>query len=893
MPGDREKDIFFAALGLDLAARPAFLDQQCADDDAMRARLRALLAAHEQAAEFLGAPTIDSAPIPPAPADLELTLGASIGPYTLESVLGVGGFGRVYLARQREPVSRGVALKVLKAGMDSHAIVARFEAERQALAVMDHPSVARVFDAGETAAGRPYFVMEQVRGEPITEFCARKNLSIRQRLELFEQVCLAVQHAHHKGIIHRDLKPSNVLVTIIDDQPVPKVIDFGIAKAIGAQAAGATMVTMEGHLIGTPAYMSPEQVVGAAIMDTRSDIYTLGVLLYEVLTGLLPFDAVRLGQTPLGGLAKIICEETPPKPSTRLLRAEEPAEGAKLRQRGARLKGDLDWIVMKALEKEPGRRYQTAQALAADIRRHLGDEAVEAGPPSGVYRLRKFATRHRGELLAAGLVFTALVAGLVSSLVFAARVEAQARLTATQLEKSEAFAGFASGMLSGLDAGIARGEDTTLLKQMLVNAQDGLEREPPASAEAEAEMHELLGTAYYKIADFGSAEGQFTEALEHALAVGEPDDPLALRIRHALGQVYVESTQFEKGRQELAAVHAARTEALGPDDPLTIAALFDLAAIDRLSGEYGRARDTFEQVVARREAVLGDRHADTMSARNSLATVLDELGEHDRAAGLFRRVIDFQVEELGPDHPHTLATQNNYADTLLALGRRAEAVALLTSVLETKRRVLEPDHPSLIVACNNLASLERELGNTEKAEALLTEAADMAQRSLGPRDMRTLILTSNLAGLMLKTDRALEARERLVPALPVCEEVLGPEHPLALAMLSHLAGIDLALGEHSRAVETARTLVDRADNALPPEHADRANHRRLLGEALLDAGDPAAAEAILLEAFEMHERGMVKAPTDRTQTAALLARACESLDHREDAARWSELAGGP
>jgi serine/threonine protein kinase/tetratricopeptide (TPR) repeat protein len=896
MPSDREKEIFYAALDLDAASRAAFLDTECEGDEAMRQRIDALQAAHEQAEEFMGAPTIDSHPAEASPAEAELQLGGTIGPYELESTLGEGGFGRVYLARQRQPVARTVALKVLKAGMDSRAIVTRFEAERQALAVMDHPNVARVFDGGQTPSGRPYFVMEYVRGEPITTFCARKKLPIRQRLEIFEQVCLAVQHAHHKGIIHRDLKPTNVLVTTVDDQPAPKVIDFGIAKAIGPQNADATMMTLEGHIIGTPAYMSPEQLAGTTVMDTRSDVYTLGVLLYEVLTGLLPFDATRLENTPLASLAQIICEETPPKPSTRILRAGE--EGgtesvAHARQLAARLRSDLDWIIMKALEKEPGRRYQTAFAMASDIRRYLRDEAVEACPPSSVYRLRKFAQRHRGELAAAGLVLVALVGGLVSSLVFAARVDEQRHLTARELEKSQAFAGFSSDMLSGLDPAVARGEDTTLLRQMLADAEDRLTNNPPDSAEVEAEMHELLGTAFYKIADFPKAEEQFTEALDDAVdALGE-EHATTLRIRHALGQIYLETTRLDDARRALTQVLEVRTRTLGPDDPLTINAIFDLAVLDRIGGKYETARDTFEGIVEHRSAVLGDRHADTMSARNSLATVLEELGEFERSAELFYEIIEYQRQALGPDHPHTLATQNNLSDTLSSLGRNDEAAVILADVLETKRRVLGPDHPSLIIALNNLASTYKELGRTGEAESFMTEALEIADRTLGPRDMRTLILTNNLAGLMLKTDRPGEARVLLAPAVPICGEVLGAEHPLVLAMLSYLTGIDLGLGEPARAAVTAADLVARADRGLRPDHPDRAKHRRLWGETLLEAGDAAGAEVVLLEAYEMHERGMVRGPADPAKAAALLARACEALGREDDARRWRDLAALP
>ena len=888
MKAELEKDIFLAAIELDESERQAFLKSRCSDA-AMIDRVNALLASHEQAAEFMSSPTVSTAPSQSADEDRTsaIGLGESIGPYLLDAHLGEGGFGRVYLARQQEPVVREVALKVLKADVDSESIVARFEAERQALAVMDHPNVARVFDGGETTSGKPYFVMEYVRGKPITKYCDRKSLSLRERLALFEQVCLAVQHAHHKGIIHRDLKPSNVLVTEVDGQPVPKVIDFGIAKAIGAQTRGSAMVTMEGHLVGTPAYMSPEQAIGTTVMDTRSDVYTLGVLLYEVLTGLLPFDPSRLEKTPLNAVVKIICDETPAKPSTRV--AQSPDMPTR-RGRAAQLRGDLDWIVMRAMEKDPARRYQTASGLGDDIRRFLRDEAVEAGPPSGMYRVRKFALRHRGELLAAGLIVVALVAGLVTSLVFAARAEEQTRLTAAELEKSEAFADFAGGMLSGLDPAIARGEDTTILRQMLADAAERLETEPPASKAAAAEMHELLGTASYLIADFGGAEAHFADALAHAEEVGAIDDELGLRLRHRLGQVLIESSQFDDGRRELERVYDARMLSLGKDDPETIHAHFDIGVLHRLTGDHERARTVFKDVLARRVVVLGKDHVDTMSARNSLATTLDSLGEHELAATHFREVIPHQIDRLGPEHPHTLATRNNYADTLENLGQLDESAALLEELLETKRRVLEPDHPSLIVALNNLATVQRELGDTDRAEILLGEAVDIAMRTLGPRDRRTLILTNNHAGLMHRTGRSDEAIERLVPAIVTCEEVLGPEHPLTLAMISYRASAEIAVGRPGDAVRSAELLVTRDDNSLAADDPKRAIHRRLWGEALLAAGSLAQAEEILLEANAMHEQGMVRDPEDVSKTAALLAAVCEAAGKHNDAESWRRIA---
>src|SRR5215468_9404244 len=411
------RDLFLAALERPPAQRPTYLEAACAGDPALRGRLEALLRAHAQPGAFLSEdqpPTADATGPPASDA-----AGAVIaGRYTLLQRIGEGGMGEVWLARQQEPVKRQVALKLIKAGMDSKAVLARFEVERQALALMDHPNIARVLDGGLTPTGQPFFVMELVNGLPLTRFCDEAKLTPKDRLELFVPVCQAVQHAHQKGIVHRDLKPANILVTIIDGEPVPKVIDFGVAKATAGKLTDESMSTQFGAVVGTLEYMSPEQAGFSGVdIDTRADIYSLGVILYELLTGLRPIDAKRLQAAALTELIRIIREEEPLKPSTRLSTDESSASMAALRQIEPRrlmslLRGELDWIVMKCLEKQRDRRYETANGLAKDIQRYLEDEPVEARPPSAGYRLHKFVRRHRGKVIAASLVLLALLAGM-------------------------------------------------------------------------------------------------------------------------------------------------------------------------------------------------------------------------------------------------------------------------------------------------------------------------------------------------------------------------------------------------------------------------------------------------------------------------------------------------
>jgi serine/threonine protein kinase len=438
---EREVTVFNAARGLPVGKRAAYLDETCADDAPLRQRVEELLQAHEQAAGFMDRP---AAPDIQRTLTLSVSLaekvGDRIGHYKLLQQIGEGGCGVVYMAEQEQPVKRRVALKILKLGMDTKQVIARFEAERQALAVMDHPNIAKVLDAGATDTGRPYFVMELVRGIKITDYCDQNNLAIRERLDLFVQVCRAIQHAHQKGIIHRDIKPSNILVTVNDGVPVPKVIDFGIAKATQGRLTDQTLFTAFEQFIGTPAYMSPEQAVMTSLdIDTRSDIYSLGVLLYELLTGQTPFDQQELLKIGFDEMRRTIREREPQRPSTRLstMTAEALTPMAKQRHTEAPklihlVRGDLDWIVMKALEKDRNRRYETANGFARDIERYLADEPVSARPPSRLYEFQKTVRRHKFGFGATAALITVLVAGVVVSTLEAIRArraeQEQARL---------------------------------------------------------------------------------------------------------------------------------------------------------------------------------------------------------------------------------------------------------------------------------------------------------------------------------------------------------------------------------------------------------------------------------------------------------------------------------
>ena len=456
------KELFLAVLAVPPPERPAWLEKSCGQDAELRRRVELMLAAHDTPQSLLD--RLAPAAVPPEAATADLACpeseqpGTVIGPYKLLQPIGEGGMGTVYMAEQTAPVHRLVALKVIKAGMDSRQVLARFGAERQALALMDHPNIAKVLDADTTDDGRPYFVMELVKGVPITRFCDEHRLSTRERLELAIPVCQAVQHAHQKGVIHRDLKPSNILVALYDEKPVPKIIDFGVAKATGHLLTDQTLYTEFGAVVGTLEYMSPEQAqLNQLDIDTRSDVYSLGVLLYELLTGSTPLTHKRLKEAAFLEVLRVIREEESPRPSMRLSTTEELPSIAACRNTEAQrlsglMRGELDWIVMKALEKDRNRRYQTASELARDVEHYLRDEQVLACPPSAWYRLGKFVRRNRSAVLAASLVLLSLVAGTALSLWQAIRAtaaltaEAQAlrdlgleqQATGRALERSEA-----------------------------------------------------------------------------------------------------------------------------------------------------------------------------------------------------------------------------------------------------------------------------------------------------------------------------------------------------------------------------------------------------------------------------------------------------------------------
>ena len=605
---ERAEIIFFQALKKAPEEREILLAEECGADTRLRAEVEGLLRDHEDAGSFLSGEG-------PGSAELEAEFGRlkpeqsgeQIGPYKLLEQIGEGGCGAVFMAEQEEPVRRRVALKVIKLGMDTRQVIARFEAERQALALMDHPNIARVLDAGATGTGRPYFVMELVRGIRITDYCDQNTLPTEKRLALFTQVCQAIQHAHQKGIIHRDIKPSNILVTLHDGVPVPKVIDFGIAKATtGQRLTDKTSFTAFEQFIGTPAYMSPEQAEMSGLdIDTRSDIYALGVLLYELLTGQTPFDAKELLASGLDAMRRTIREQEPPRPSTRLstMLAADRTTVARHHQSEAvklthSISGDLDCIVMKALEKDRTRRYETASGLALDIQQHLNDEPVTARPPSSLYRFQKLIRRHKLAVAAASAVLAALIIGLgVSTWMFLGEKEARERAVAaeqeqsrlrqvtevqerkatTEANKSSQVANFLKDMLSGVGPSVALGRDTTMLREILDKTAERVGQDLKDQPEVEAELLEIIGKVYFQLGQYGKSAEVHGEALAiRRILFGNEGREIAVSLREVGFALFRQGKVAEAETTQRESL-AMLTKLLGNEDGDVGSALNNLA----------------------------------------------------------------------------------------------------------------------------------------------------------------------------------------------------------------------------------------------------------------------------------------------------------------------------
>jgi len=781
-----ERAVFVAALEIKPAAeRVAYLRQACRDDAALLRRVEALLEAHEKIGDFLEPPSLDP-DIVREITPLTEEVGSIIGPYRLLELIGEGGFGAVYMAEQIEPVRRRVALKIIKLGMDTRRVIARFEAERQALAMMDHPNIARVLDAGATESGRPYFVMELVSGVSITDYCDRNELSVRRRLGLFVQVCDAVEHAHQKGIIHRDIKPSNVMVTLTDGAPVPKVIDFGIAKATERRLTDETSFTGGAHMIGTPAYMSPEQIkVGNPDIDTRTDIYSLGVLLYELLTGTTPFDTEQLRRAGYAEIQRIICEEEPALPSARLsATTKEPATVA--RQRGTSvdglrrlIQGDLDWIVMKSLDKERVRRYTTASELAADIERHLRTEPVLAGPPSTVYRVKKFVRRRLALVTTAAAIIAAVVGGLIFS--FAMFIQTDRALEREVVARGElqTVSDFLTNdLLASVYPEKAGGQEVTV-RYILDAASANLDNSFEKSPLSEAAIRQALGSTYQKMGDYRAAESHLQRALEIRREQLGPDNPATLASLDGLGWLWWCAGRSEKAEPLLTEAFEARKRVLGPEHRETLESLTHLAWLDTRSASSAGETDLAEKAYQTGQRVLGQDDPITLGAAACLAMKCVARFRHSEAEAITPQAYELSRKVLGAEHETTLVLMNTLTWLHERQQRFDEGVEIGEQAYETALRVLGRTHMVTLHAMANLGALYTKQGRYEQADTILTQAFDLATRHLGQSHLITLCCGLKLSILYRAQSRHDEHDPLLMGLLETARRTYGERSVLA------------------------------------------------------------------------------------------------------------------
>jgi len=755
--------------------------------------------------------------------------GDRIGRYKLLRVLGEGGMGMVYLAEQEGQIRRKVALKVIKPGMDSKRVIARFETERQALALLDHPGIAQVYDAGTTQTGRPYFIMEHVRGLPITDYCDRHKLTVEQRLRLFQQVCLAIHHAHQKGIIHRDIKPSNILVSAENDQPIPKIIDFGVAKAISQPLTERTLFTEDSHLLGTPEYMSPEQAdMSNEDIDTRSDIYSLGVLLYVLLAGILPYDSKTFRQGGVEHIRRIIRETDPKTPSTRLAKLGEEAtklaENRRLEIHALtrHLKKELEWIPLKAMRKDRAERYRSASELADDIENYLNGEPLMAGPPGTGYKLKKFVRRNRVLVGGIAAVLVVLVAGVVISTIFAIRSErarADAQLIADFLQKD----------VLGVADGAKVGEATVsfMLDAASKKLQDRFKDKPLI----EASIYRTLAETYRNLGEYEKAEEHFLHATqiyrqhlgpEHSDTLGaegtltyvyekqgrfQDMERLCTRIlaieqrrgrvpgqiltRNGLGAAYLYLGKYEEAARVLeVALELEEAWHEKGDKSLMISPFVkgNLARVYTAQGRYTEAERLFEKTKFRAEY-----------AWYGLASLYREQGRYSEAETVFKKCLEELRQLRGDEHFHTVWCMDCLAQLYIDQDRYEEAETLLDKALPIARRRMRPNHPVTLDLVNARAVLHTKQKQYDQAEKLFKEALDGRQRELGDDHPETLETINDLGILHRQHQHYEKAKDFISKALEDRKIKLGPDHPHTLQTKHELAVLYQVQGDFEKA----------------------------------------------------------------------------------------------
>ena len=846
------------------------------------------------------------------------TLGA-IGRYRLLAKLGEGGMGQVWLAEQSAPVKRQVALKVIKAGRYDSAALQRFDLERQALAIMDHPAIAKVFDADSTPEGQPYFVMEYVPGLPITTYCDQKRLTTSERLMLFVKVCEGVQHAHQKAIMHRDLKPSNVMVVEVDGNPQPRIIDFGIAKAVTPQSPDETHVTRIGGMVGTPGYMSPEQNdPTVADVDTRTDVYSLGVILYELLTGSLPFDPAQWRKKPIDEVLRQLREDDPPSPSTKIGSSQETKAAAERRQTEPKqlvstLRGDLDWIALKALEKDRARRYGTPSELAADIVRYLKNEPVVARPASTAYRLQKYVRRHRVAVTAAAILVLLLVAFGVTELI-------QVRRITRERDRANRVSDFMVGMFKVSDPNEARG-NTVTAREILDKASDDIRNGLATQPEVQSSLMYTMASTYVNLGLFSRAHGLAETALEIRKRLFGAENEKTLESMNQVGWILdreghdadaekltreaFETERRVLGQENLVTLEAMdnlaiiigkggryqeaeklqrelleiRSRVLGPENVRTIRVMANLAGAVSEQGRPAEAEAMYRKTLEVERRVLGAEHPQTIATMHNLANILQEQGHYRESEDLYRQTIAIEEHVLGPEHPDTADSMTTLANALsYGENRTSDAEELYRKALAIELRVVGPEHPNTVRAQEGLANILSSEGNYVEAEKMHRAILAVRLRTLGPEHTDTLLSKYNVADVLIKERRYEEAEKMLRETQEAQARTLGPEDPDALASQATLAGVLAREGRYQDAEKMARETYEVQLRTLGAHHADTLNTLQTLGTVLVFRHQYGEAKKLFADTIDQ----LNKAPGTDTSMAwysyACVATAAQDWD---------------